>query len=399
MKAIRFAGKVLLWLVIVLCVAIGAVPPMLDQRYYEGPQTANFDGERFFNPGPDDTRAPPSGRSRTSFFQAMIFGSDERQIWPETVPVRQTKPAPRIEGGRMVATWIGHATVLIQTQGINILTDPVYADRSGPFGIGPKRVTVPGVAFDDLPKIDLIVVSHNHYDHMDMATLKRLWDRDRPLIVTSLGNDTLLKRVGVETRPLNWGGSVPVFGPCGRPGGPPAICAPVATVQVTRNHHWSSRWFADRNRALWSSFVIRTRAGNIMFAGDTGFGDGKWPGEAATLGPVRLALIPIGAFRFRNGQMDTGSHIGPHQAAEVFRRSRAGFAIPIHWGTFQLSHEARETPPQMLAEVLKCHGLPPAVFAAHGIGEAVEVPIASPPEGVARPDPSCLMSKRITSLR
>jgi L-ascorbate metabolism protein UlaG (beta-lactamase superfamily) len=383
-KAIRFAGKVLLWLVIIVCIGVGTIPGMLDQPYYHGPASHNFDGERFFNPGPDDTSAPPSGRSRTSFFRAMLFGSDERAVWPESVPVRQARPAPRIEGDRMVATWIGHATVLIQTQDLNILTDPIYAERAGPFGIGPQRVTVPGVAFDDLPKIDLVVVSHNHYDHMDTATLKRLWDRDRPLIVTSLGNDTLLRRAGVESRPLDWGGIVPL-----RNG---------VSVAVTRNHHWSSRWFADRNRALWSSFVIRTPKGIIMFAGDTGFGDGKWPGEAAALGSVRLALIPIGAFRFRNGQMETASHIGPHQAVDVFRRSRAAFAIPIHWGTFQLSYEERETPPRMLAEVLKCHGLPPDVFAARPVGEAVEVPVANPPAAVT-PGPACLESEAITGLR
>jgi L-ascorbate metabolism protein UlaG (beta-lactamase superfamily) len=113
---------------------------------------------------------------------------------------------------------------------------------------------------------------------------------------------------------------------------------------------------------------------------------------------VRLALIPIGAFRFRSGQMETASHIGPHQAVEVFRRSRAAFAIPIHWGTFQLSYEERETPPRMLSEVLKCYGLPPDVFAARPVGASVEVPVANSPAAVT-PSPACLESEAITQLR
>ena len=243
------------------------------------------------------------------FLFRYLVGSDGRPEWPDHVAVVQTRPAPRIDGERMVATWIGHATVLIQTQGLNILTDPIYGATAGPFGVGPRRVAEPGVAFDDLPKIDIVLVSHDHYDHMDLGTLERLWDRDKPLIVTSLGNDTLLKSVGVPSVVRDWGGRVTV-----KPG---------VEVIVTRNHHWGSRWGTDRNRALWSSFVVQVPGGNVMFSGDTGFGDGQWPVEAARYGPIRLALIPIGAFRFVPGQMGIGSHIGPIDAAEVFVRSRA----------------------------------------------------------------------------
>ncbi|MBM0669080.1 MBL fold metallo-hydrolase, partial [Klebsiella pneumoniae] len=228
-------------------------------------------------------------------------------------------------GERMLVTWIGHASVLIQTQGPNILTDPIYADRAGPFGFGPKRVAAPGVAFDDLPKIDLVLVSHNHYDHLDQAALKRLWERDRPRIVTSLGNDSVIGQVGAQATALDWGRRVAI-----RPG---------VEVAVTRNHHWGSRWFTDRNRALWSSFVLMLPGGNVFFAGDTGFGDGRWPAEAAALGPVRFAMIPIGAFRFAPGQMSSGSHIGPAEAALIHQRLGAARSMAIHWGTFRLSYE------------------------------------------------------------
>ena len=278
------------------------------------------------------------------------------------------KPDARVEGDRLVATWIGHATVLIQTQGLNILTDPVWTDRAGPLGLGPKRLAEPGVRFEDLPKIDLVLVSHNHYDHLDQGTLKRLWERDRPRILTSLGNDRVIGKAGAEATALDWGQRVAV-----KPG---------VEVVVTRNHHWGSRWFTDRNRTLWSSFVIILPGGNVFFAGDTGLGDGEWPREAAALGPVRLALIPIGAFRFAPGQMESGSHIGPANAVRVFARLGAAHAVPIHWGTFRLSFEAYDTPPKMLAAMLRCSGGDPAAFGAATFGRAIEVPAYAPPPRV-----------------
>lgn len=335
----RWIGAGLLWLVIAGLLAVTTVPRFLDRLYYDGPESGHYDGERFFNPDGEDTAAPPGGGGRAGFFTRML--TDDRPPWPDRVDVQQGKPPARVAGEAMLATWIGHATVLVQTQGLNILTDPIYAEGAGPFGVGPARVARPGVAFDDLPKIDLILISHNHYDHMDLATLKRLWDRDRPLIVTSLGNDSVIGQAGVRARTADWGGRIAV-----RPG---------VEVVVNRNHHWGSRWFADRNRALWSSFVVTLPSGgNLFFAGDTGFGDGNWANEAARHGPVRLAILPIGAFRFTPGQMGTGSHIGPVDAVEVFRRLGAGRGIGIHWGTYRLSYEGYDTPPKLLAAAMAC---------------------------------------------
>ncbi|WP_425505707.1 MBL fold metallo-hydrolase [Sphingomonas hominis] len=363
---LRILGSALLWLVVAAGLAVTIVPRFLDRIYYEGPESGHYDGARFFNPdGEDTTRPLGPGGGRGGFFWRQLTGSDGRPTWPNTVPVAQHKPAARVQGERMVATWIGHATVLIQTQGLNILTDPVYAERSGPFGFGPKRVAAPGIAFDDLPRIDLVLVSHNHYDHLDQATLKRLWQRDRPTIVTSLGNDSVIAQTGAKATALDWGGRVAV-----RSG---------VSVAVTRNHHWGSRWFTDRNRALWSSFVVSfPRGGNLFFAGDTGFGDGRWPGEAAALGPVRLALIPIGAFRFAAGQMSSGSHIGPAEAALVYQRLGAARGMPIHWGTFRLSYEGYDTPPRLLSAAMRCTG--GNGFAGVALGQPQEIaPAATRP--------------------
>jgi L-ascorbate metabolism protein UlaG (beta-lactamase superfamily) len=287
----------------------------------------------------------------------------------------------------MLATWVGHATMLVQTQGLNILTDPVWSKSAGPFGIGPTRVAEPGIRFADLPKIDLVLVSHDHYDHMDLTTLKKLWDRDHPLIVTGLGNDSVIGQAGVPAHALDWGGQIAV-----RPG---------VSVVVNRGHHWDSRWFADRNRALWSGFVVRLPGGNLFFAGDTGAGDLKWADQAASYGPIRLALIPIGAFRFTAGQMAAGSHVGPVDAVEVYRRLGAAQAIAIHWGTFRLSYEGWDTPPRLLAAAEACTGQ--RGFSAVRIGRTLDVPAFAPQP--ARPPVTrdnllrCLDTPAVAALR
>lgn len=388
MTIVRRIAKAQALILIVLGLTATIVPHYLDRLYYEGPESGHYDGARFFNPDGDaDTVRMPTRGGRGGFLWRQLTGDDGRPVWPETVAVQPSKPVARVDGQRMVATWIGHATVLVQTQGLNILTDPIYAERAGPFGFGPKRVARPGVALDDLPRIDLILISHNHYDHLDQATLKKLWARDRPLIVTSLGNDSVIGQVGVPATALDWGRE--------------RVIRPGVSVAVTRNHHWGSRWFADRNRALWSSFVVRLPGGNIFFAGDTGMGDGRWPEEAAKLGPVRLALLPIGAFRFMPGQMAAGSHVGPPQAVQIFERLGASTAIPIHWGTFRLSYEGYDTPPRLLGAAMRCSGAP-GRFAPVRLGEPVEVAPFQAAGAVRTSDAAmraCLDTPQVRALR
>jgi L-ascorbate metabolism protein UlaG (beta-lactamase superfamily) len=385
-KAIGFFGKAVALLLIAVSLAITIIPRFLDHIYYQGPVSAHFDGARFNNPDGDDILRSPTGKSRGSFIARWLSGQNDRAVWPSSVAVTPSKPAVRVDGERMVATWVGHATVLIQTQGLNILTDPIFSNYAAPVNAFVKRVAPPGIRFEDLPKIDVILVSHNHYDHMDLPTIKRLWERDHPKIITSLGNDTVMGATGATVMAADWGGRFTI-----KPG---------IDVIITRNHHWGSRWGSDQRRALWSSFVVTLPGGNIFFAGDTGYGDGKWPVEAAAYGPVRFAMIPIGAFRFAPGQMEIGSHIGPIKAERVFAGLGAAFAMPVHWGTFQLSYEARDTPPKMLAEVMKCGGYAdPSVFAGQGIGVPVLVPDYRKPDARPAPAPACLTAPAITDLR
>ena len=356
-RFLKAAGTVLLFAVVALCFAPSLIPPFLDRVYYRGPESGHFDGERFFNPGFGDYR----GGDPRRFFNRVLTG-DERSEWPGHVPVRTTVPPRRVEGNEMRVTWIGHATVLVQTAGLNILTDPIWSERASPFSfIGPKRVRAPGVRFEDLPKIDLVLVSHNHYDHMDVATLKRLWERDRPLIVTSLGNDTILRNEGIEAVARDWGEAIGL--------GP-------AQVRVLRNHHWSSRWGTDRNRALWSAFEVRLPGGNIFFAGDTGWGDGSWAREAAGRGPFRLAIIPIGAYEPRDFM--EANHINPEEAMRVFEALNPTSALGMHWGTFQLTFEPIDEPRQKLEALKQARRIDPRRFIAVEAGQGFSVPALQP---------------------
>ncbi len=410
MRAIaRFVGWGLVWIVAILCLAAVIVPRFLDRLYYRGAASDHFDGARFFNPDGDDTAAPPGGGGRGGFLWRQATGSDGRPPWPASVPVLPARPAELLPAATMPArdpartpmriTWVGHASVLVQTPRLNVLTDPVWSERAGPFGFGPRRVAAPGIALGDLPKIDLILVSHNHYDHLDLSTLKTLWRRDRPTIVTSLGNDAILRSEGIGAIALDWRQAARLRG---------------ATVHVVRNHHWGSRWFADRNRALWSAFTVDLPGGNLFFAGDTGLGDGGWVEEARALGPFRLALIPIGAFRFQPGQMASGAHIGPIDALRVFHRLGAWRGAAIHWGTFRLSYEGYATPPRLLTAAKACAGEGEpgsygASFGAVPIGRPVDIPpiafVPAPPTVVAPPRvdwsavPACMDTPAVRALR
>lgn len=346
----------------VLVVGIGLLvwlaPRLLDRIYYRGPVSDHFDGEHFYNPDDRSSAAQRSARVSPLRFLRFAFGLD-RAPWPKSVPVRQTVPPARVEGEPMRVTWIGHSSVLIQTEGLNILTDPVWSERASPLRfMGPRRVRDPGVAFDDLPRIDLVLVSHNHYDHLDMPTLRRLWQRDRPTIVVPLGNDTILKAKGIAAIARDWGEHVTI-----RPG---------IDVIVERVHHWGSRFGADRNRALWSGFTLTLPGGNLFFAGDTGWGDGTWLEAVGRDGPYRLAIIPIGAYL--PTELMKSSHIGPDEAAAIFKTLGATHGLAVHWGTFQLSSEAIDAPPERLAAALAEDGVAPTRFRATQPGEEWQVP-------------------------
>ena len=324
-------------------------------RYYHGPGSDHFDGERFF----DSDGAPP--RSRRDLLRWRLRRR-ARAKWPSWVPSPYAdQPPARVEGAAWRISYVGHASFLIQTAGRNILLDPVWSKRASPFRfIGPKRVNDPGIAFADLPPIDTVLVSHGHYDHLDVATLSRLAAAHRPRIITPLGNDTIMRNhdSAIAAEGYDWEQRIDI-------GAGLAVTA-VAT------RHWSARNLSDRNMALWASFIIETPAGRIYFVADSGYGDGRHFRSARERhAPFRLAILPIGAYEPRWFMRE--QHMNPAEAVQAFIDCGAELALGHHHGTLQLTDEAIDAPLVDLADALQVAGIPSARFRTLRPGQVWEL--------------------------
>ena len=292
------------------------------------PPSDHYSNGRFFNPG-----------VREHGFRELLKWTTNREpgVWRKHIPsVPGPKPEARVEGGELRVTFIGHATVLIQTEGLNLLTDPVFSERVSPVSFaGPRRHRAPGIRFQDLPAIDVLLISHNHYDHLDLPTLKKLVKRGQPAVFCPLGVASILRRIGFQAvTELDWGQS-----------------APFRHIQLhcVRAQHFAARTPFDRNRTLWCGWVAGFAAGNVYFAGDTGFG-GFFEGIGERFRPIRLALLPIGAYRpeWFMGPV----HMNPAHALEVHRAIGAQTSVAIHYGTFSLADDGETEPVDALAVCL-----------------------------------------------
>jgi L-ascorbate metabolism protein UlaG (beta-lactamase superfamily) len=314
----------------------------------------NFDGTRFFN---------PQGSAPNDFGKFLRWQFEGgRAEWPETWPSPHLDVPPRrVEGSRLRVSYVGHASFLVQTAGLNILLDPVWSERASPVPfVGPKRRNVPGIAFEALPEIDLAIVSHNHYDHLDLPTLSRL-RRNHPhlLILTPLGNDTIMTRHDdtLRVRALDWGDVVDIDGG--------------VRVHAEPMHHWSARGMFDRRMALWAAFVIETPSGRIYFVGDSGYNHGAYFREARRKhGGFRLAILPIGAYEPR--WFMAAQHMNPEEAVRAAQDCGAQAALAHHWGTFQLTNEAIEAPARDLVAALDRLPAPPGGFHALRPGQVYQ---------------------------
>jgi len=312
-------------------------------RYYHGPVSDHFDGERFFNPH----GAPPRSRHDLLrwFVDRRFRGT--RAKWPAWAPSPYSdRPPARVEGAALRLSYVGHASFLIQTAGLNMLLDPVWSKRASPFRLlGPRRVNDPGIAFADLPPIDVVLVSHGHYDHLDLATLSRLAAAHRPRVIAPLGNDTIMRNrhPAIAAEAHDWEDRIEI--------------GTGVAVTLVPTRHWSARNLSDRNESLWASFVIETPGGRVYFVADSGYGDGRHFRRARERhGPLRLAILPIGAYEPRWFMRE--QHMNPAESVQAFLDCGAELALGHHYGTFQLTDEAIDAPLTALANALKVAGIP-----------------------------------------
>jgi L-ascorbate metabolism protein UlaG (beta-lactamase superfamily) len=285
------------------------------------------------------------------------------QPWPRWVEITPVAPPPPPRDGTLTATWINHATCLLQTRFGNLLTDPIYGERASPLAwIGPRRVHAPGVPWAQLPRIDAVLLSHNHYDHCHLPTLRRLARQEPspPLALTPLGNGRLLRRAGFAAEriiELDWGEAHEL-----RPG---------CHVRVTPARHWSKRLTMPRNRALWGGFFIQAGGRTAWFAGDTAYDEHLFAQIQKDCGQPDLALIPVGAYEPR--WFMAPQHCNPAEAVRIHLEVGARRSVGVHWGTFQLTDERRDAPPRELARARTVAGVAEADFLCLQPGESVTV--------------------------
>ncbi len=341
------------------------------------PLSDHFNGKTFFYPGPQ-----AAGRFRD--FLRWQFTQRPAQ-WPRWVELTPQPPPPAPQGREIVATWIGHATWLLQTAQGNFLTDPQFSSHAGPLGrIGPRRVHAPGLAREALPRIDVVLLSHDHYDHCDLPSLRWLARQHAPLFVAPLRHGDILRRAGAtRTVELDWWQSH-------------ALDAS-AQIALTPARHWTNRLDAPRNHRLWGGFFVTLDAqvgrgfsppsGNrgslegraeaapysaprrVWFAGDSGYDATLFREIGRRCGAPDLALIPIGAYEPR--WFMAPMHMNPAEAVAAHRDVGARRSAAMHWGTFQLTDEPREAPVAALAEARKQAGMPAEEFRTLEPGESL----------------------------
>ena len=323
-------------------------PTRLFQRAGQArfPVSDHCDGEHFFN---QDPGAQPRGLPQLLRWQA----AGGRVAWPDHVRDPTRAPPPQtVSPGSVAIGFIGHATFLLRFEHAVVVTDPIFSARCSPVSwAGPKRVRPPGIALADLPRPDLVLLSHNHYDHMDLPSLRDLQRRFAPRVITMLGNAATLRSAGIDAEELDWWDRTTV-GPLG--------------IVATPARHFSARTPFDRNRSLWGGFMIEADGGRVLFAGDSGMGP-HWATIREHLGAPDVALLPVGAYEplWFMGPI----HMNPAEAVQAHQALGARRSVGMHFGTFQLTDEAIDAPLIALQAAKDAAHLADEAFVTHGFGE------------------------------
>jgi len=293
----------------------------------------HYDGKSFFNPGEGSAK----NISLLNLIKWKVF--DRGESWPTYIENKVKPTLPRsVQEGEVFITLINHATELIQLADLNLLTDPIFSNRASPFSwIGPKRVRAPALTISELPKIDIILLSHNHYDHMDIASLKAIEAKDKPLFIVPLGNAALLKKKEIASViELDWWDEYPL--------------GEKKRILMTPAKHWSGRGLFDRRRSLWASYLIFGDDLTIFFAGDSGYAD-HFKEIQNRCGTIHVALLPIGACQPRWFMQE--SHMDPSEAMQAFLDLKSDLGLGMHYDTFPLANESISTCLDMLNASIK----------------------------------------------
>jgi L-ascorbate metabolism protein UlaG (beta-lactamase superfamily) len=309
----------------------------------------HFNGKTFFNPHPVDR----------TWRDVLRWRRTSRPTpWPAQVDLAPQRPPPVPKKDAGVATWIGHATFLVQTTTGNLLTDPQFSERCGPFGrFGPRRVHPPGIALAALPRVDLVLLSHDHYDHCDLPSLRVLARSHDPLVIAPLGHRRLLARAGLRrVVELDWWETRATAG---------------FEITLTPAQHWSNRLSGARNARLWGGFFVRGNGRTLWFAGDTGYDPNLFRTIRDRLGAPELAMIPIGAYEPR--WFMAPLHCNPAEAVRIHRDVGAGRSLAMHWGCWQLTDEGRDEPVRALDEARTAAHVSAAEFRVLAPGESIAV--------------------------
>lgn len=351
-KSLSVLKKTLLSIFLFLVITLSVLIINSNRPLYHGPVSDHFDGVHFFQEGSDHS------------FTDMVkwLWQMETVEWPEWIDdPPQPKPVERVNNGELKVTYINHGTLLIQMDGINILTDPIWSMRAGPISwLGTKRVRAPGVAMNDLPKIDIILISHDHYDHLDLATLKQLAERDRPVALVGLGVKTVLGSLNfASVREMDWWQNY-------------AIKAGDMRFTFVPSVHNSGRGILGGNRTLWGGFVIEGKAGRVYFAGDTAYGSFLDLIKKRFEG-FRLAIFPIGSYEER--WFMKNQHMNPDDAVKAHRLLNVEQSVGMHFGTFaEHPEQTIDAHEKDLLTALKKYGVKESEFWVLGFGEGRKVP-------------------------